>query len=876
MTSSGGHIITCSRCDREIPLAFWRAHVHSADHARCVESGCDRMAAGYAMRGMTPLCGTHLVQRHRRGHEARFVDGGICNVCGGYGQLVPSEVDAAESRGTRWERCSLCMGTGYLDEEILEIEHRRVEREQLAEYRRRSEMRREIEQGVARRRAEEEEDLNQRRRAEIERARQYEESRFRAATGRPAEASSGDGSDGDGEDDGSAGEDDGDGGPGDGQGRSHGRCRTIALLLLIVGLVVAAGAGGAAAVFYFGFGGELPQATPTPAQATATPTPTPVPTATPTPVPPTPTPTATATPTPTPTPTPRPTATPTPTPTVEPTPEETATPTPEPIDLVALAALVRPSVVKVSTDTAAGSGVIVEVDGAGKAVVVTNYHVIEGGSANIRVLADDGSSYEATLLGSDGSADLAALSVCCSASFQAAGLSETRPGQGADVFALGYPLDSDSAVLTRGIVSGVSLDTELDRWELQTDASLNPGNSGGALFTADGSVVGITTFVIRESGSGVPVEGFGFAVGSETVLSLLPTLKAGARVDDPSGGRNPATDTPGPFGPVDGYLEHDEDEFIEEYSAGVLRSDFVAEAEFHNPYPGVVGGWDYGFLFRDAGQHNFHAVVVENTSGMWFHYLRDGEEEGRLVDSGRASGLWLGSDGVNRLRLVAVGEQGWLFLNGEPIAMLDLTGGAGEGGIAAITGYHDGNELAGRRTRFREFSVHEPQPLGNRAGALDHTEDGFIERSLSRGTAGDFIATATFTNPNSANAGWWDYGFTFRGSGPDSYHGLYVTSDREWSHFLRTGGGQPVFSTSGRVLRLNTRAEGQNTLMVVAVGRAGLFYLNGNLVRELDLSEGSGQGSVSVASGFFEGGRLPGQSTPYEEFRVWSLDAPPR
>ena len=833
------------------------------------------MAVGYAIRGMTPLCGTHLVQRHRRGHEVRFVDGGVCNVCGGYGQLAPSEVDAAESRGRRWDRCSLCMGSGYLDEEILTIERRRIEREQLEEYRRRSDLRREIEQGVARRRAEEEEDLNERRRAEIERARQYEESRLRALTGKPAEESSDDGA-GEGEDDGDDGDgDDGDGEGGGGRRHGRGRCCTVALVLMIVGLVVAAGAGGAAAVFYLGFGGELPTATPTPAQATATPTPTPVPTATPT-LTPTPTPTATATPTPTPTPTPRPTATPTPTPTVEPAPEETATPTPEPIDLVALAALVRPSIVKVSTDTAIGSGVIVEVDETGKAVVVTNYHVIENDPANIRVLADDGSSYEARLVGSDGSADLAALSVCCSTSFQAAALSETRPGQGADVFALGYPLDSDSAVLTRGIISGVSFDMDLDRWELQTDASLNPGNSGGALFTADGSVVGITTFVIRESAAGVPVEGFGFAVGSETVLSLLPTLKAGARVDDPSGGRNPATDTPGPFGPVDGYLEHDEDEFIEEYSAGVLRGDFVAEAEFHNPYPGVVGGWDYGFLFRDSGQHNFHAVVVENTSGMWFHYLRDGTEEGRLVGSGKASGLWQGSDGVNRLRLVTLGEQGWLFLNGESIAMLDLTGGAEEGDIAVITGYHDGNELAGQRTRFREFAVHEPQPLGDRTGVLNHTEDGFIERSLARGSVGDFIATATFTNPNSGSAGWWDYGFTFRGAGPDSYHGLYVTSSREWSYFLRTGGGQPVVGGLGRVLRLNTRVEEQNTLMLVVVGQAGLFYLNGNLVRELDLHEGSGRGSIAAASGFLQRGRLPEGQTPYEAFRVWSLDPPPR
>ena len=864
MTSSGGRQITCSRCDREFPAAVWRAHVHSPDRARCVEPGCTQLAAGYAIRGMSPLCGTHLAQRRRREHEVQFVDGGMCTVCGGYGQVAPAD----ESRG-KWERCPLCWGSGYLDEERLNQERSRMDEEQLAEFRRRSELRREIEEGVESRRVEEEEQ-NRRRREDIERAKEYE-ARRRAGGQPPAQDGSKDDASDEGGDDGGSGDAAG-GDDAGGERHSHGRCRTIALVLIIVALVVAAAAGGAAGVFFLGFGGELPQAMPTPTEAAPTPTLTPVPpTATPTPVPPTATPTATATPHPTPTPTSRATATPIPVPTAIPTPEDTATPTPKPIDLVALAALVRPSVVKVSTGTAAGSGVIVEVDGSGKAVVVTNFHVIEDDPSNIQVLAEDGSSYDAAVLGSDGVKDLAALSVCCSESFQAAELSATHPAQGADVFTLGYPLDSDSAVMTRGIVSSVSFEASSDRWEVQTDASLNVGNSGGALFTADGEIVGITAFVIRESGTGVTVEGVGFAVGSETVLAVLPTLKAGARVDDPDTTRDPLTDTPGPFGPVEGYLRHDEDEFIEEHSAGILRSDFVATASFHNPYPAVISGWDYGFLFRDAGQHNFHAIIVEN-GGMWFHYLSDGAAEERLLSSGRASGLRLGSEGVNDLRVVALGDQGWLFLNDKMIGMLDLSGGAAEGNISAITGYHDDNEVAGRSTRFRQFAVHEPQPIGNRSGVLDHTEDGFIEWSAIGQDTSDFVAIATFTNPNAANAGWWDYGFIFRDSGPNRFHGVYVDREREWSHFLRTGGSERVFDSSGRVFSLHTGADAQNTLMLVVVGGTGLLYVNGDLVPELDLRGGATHGGVGVGSGFFEGGRLPGHQTQYDDFRVWSLD----
>ena len=866
MTSSGDRQITCSQCGRDLPAAYWPAHEHNTDRARCVEPGCTQFAAGFAIRGMSPLCGIHLVQRRRWDHEVWFVDGGICTACSGHGQVAPEEAEA------QWERCPLCEGAGFLDEEKLNQERSRAEEELLAEYRRRSELRRETEEGLARRR-EEERRLNERRRMEIERARQYEESRLRALSGQPPETGSDDGEGEDGGDDGGGGGGDGEGGGGRRHGR--GRCCTVALVLLIVGLVVAAAAGGAAAVFYLGFGGELPGATPTPTPTQATPTPAPAPVPTPTPTPtatptPTPTATATATPTPTPTPTATPTATATPEPTASPGPENTATPTPEPIDIDALAAIVGPSVVKVNTSGTSGSGVIVEVD-SDKAFVMTNYHVIEDDLNIIQVIAEDGSSYDASLLGLDGTRDLALLSVCCSESFQAAELVESRPAQGTDVFALGYPSASVSAEIVQGVVSSVSFDAEQDRWEVETDVPLSVGYSGGALFTAVGEVVGLTSFVVPGSGA-VTGEGIGFAVGSETVLEVLPTLQAGARVDGPGSGRDTVTDTPGPFGPVEGYLQHDEDEFIEEHGAGLLRSDFVAAAEFHNPYPAVISGWDYGFLFRDAGQNNFHAVIVENISGMWFHYLRDGADEARLVDSGRASGLWLGSEGVNDLRLVALEDQGWLFLNGRPIATLDLSGGAAEGNVSVITGYHNGNEQMGRSTRFREFTVHEPMSIANRSGVLDHTEDGFIERSLAAGSPSDFIAIATFTNPNAGNAGWWDYGFTFRGSGPDSYHSVYAGSNREWSHFVRTGGSRAMPNRSGRVLNLDTREDAQNTLMLVVAGEAGLLYVNGELVRDLDVREGAAQGSVGIGSGFFDGGRLPGQQTHYEDFRVWSLD----
>ena len=83
-------------------------------------------------------------------------------------------------------------------------------------------------------------------------------------------------------------------------------------------------------------------------------------------------------------------------------------------DLATVVEGVRSSVVKVSTASGTGSGVIVEVESNGSALVVTNYHVIEGGGA-VDVLVNDSDRYGATVLGFDASKDLAVLRICCSA-----------------------------------------------------------------------------------------------------------------------------------------------------------------------------------------------------------------------------------------------------------------------------------------------------------------------------------------------------------------------------------------------------------------------------------------------------------------------------
>jgi len=200
--------------------------------------------------------------------------------------------------------------------------------------------------------------------------------------------------------------------------------------------------------------------------------------------------------------------------------------TPAPVPgLAAVIASVRPSVVKINTPQAVGTGVIFEVlPLQNKALLLTNYHVVEG-YARVTVTVNDSTRYTGTVTGYDSDRDLAAVSIVGSG-FQALPFGDPEEVEVGDfVIAMGYALDlPGGASATFGYVSAVRED-DVGRVVIQTDAAINPGNSGGPLLSSSGEVLGINTYKFISSSGEVPVEGFGFAVSVVTVLEVLPQLK---------------------------------------------------------------------------------------------------------------------------------------------------------------------------------------------------------------------------------------------------------------------------------------------------------------------------------------------------------------
>jgi putative serine protease PepD len=226
-----------------------------------------------------------------------------------------------------------------------------------------------------------------------------------------------------------------------------------------------------------------------------------------------------------------------------------------------VAQAVSPSIVEISAASNAGrstgSGVIITADGE----IVTNNHVISGASA-VKVRLSDGKTYEADVLGTDPAKDLALIKLRNASGLKAATLGDSgKVKVGDEVVAIGSP-EGLTGTVTSGIVSALDRDVTVARDEerqqdprqgwpfefggqefngdtgestttykaIQTDASLNPGNSGGALINMNGEIIGINSAMYSPSaatGSTAGSVGLGFAIPVNTVKADLDSLRSG-------------------------------------------------------------------------------------------------------------------------------------------------------------------------------------------------------------------------------------------------------------------------------------------------------------------------------------------------------------
>ncbi|MDQ6909899.1 MAG: trypsin-like peptidase domain-containing protein, partial [Actinomycetota bacterium] len=213
-----------------------------------------------------------------------------------------------------------------------------------------------------------------------------------------------------------------------------------------------------------------------------------------------------------------------------------------PGDIRSILAKVEPAVVSISTQgfaqgnffevvpsEGAGTGMIITAEGD----VLTNAHVVAGAN-RIKVKLSTGEKvYDASVLGSDTSADVALVRIQGVSNLPTVELGKSSEIQvGDQVVAIGNALALPGGpTVTAGIVSALdrSLGGRSDMLEhlIQTDAAINPGNSGGPLVNPNGQVVGMNTAVIQSAGSGEGAQNIGFAIATDTIRPLVDSLRKG-------------------------------------------------------------------------------------------------------------------------------------------------------------------------------------------------------------------------------------------------------------------------------------------------------------------------------------------------------------
>ena len=161
-----------------------------------------------------------------------------------------------------------------------------------------------------------------------------------------------------------------------------------------------------------------------------------------------------------------------------------------------------------------GTGIVMTENG----YIITNAHVVDGGT-KVSVKLQNGSEYPATIVGSDSKVDIAVIKI------EASGLSAGEFGDpnslvfGEPAVVIGNPLGTFAGTVTSGIISATSREIEIGGYimkVMQTDAAVNPGNSGGPIINCRGQIIGVVSSKISEEG----VEGIGFAIPMDTALAV--------------------------------------------------------------------------------------------------------------------------------------------------------------------------------------------------------------------------------------------------------------------------------------------------------------------------------------------------------------------
>ncbi|NEP35609.1 NACHT domain-containing protein [Moorena sp. SIO3B2] len=159
-------------------------------------------------------------------------------------------------------------------------------------------------------------------------------------------------------------------------------------------------------------------------------------------------------------------------------------------------------------------------------------------------------------------------------------------------------------------------------------------------------------------------------------------------------------------------------------------------------------------------------------------------------------------------------------------------------------------------------------------GQLDHKNNEKITRYLPGNSIPlqNFIAQVRFFNPyDHCWKGRWDYGFLFR-NGKNAEYRLLIRANSTWELKLVDNNPNVPSLASGKINNLDVSANGSNTMRLIVENQTAYFFVNGEYIATLDLSEHQSPRLLYIGTGFYKGSEINGKTTKFTDFSVWSLD----
>lgn len=329
------------------------------------------------------------------------------------------------------------------------------------------------------------------------------------------------------------------------------------------------------------------------------------------------------------------------------------------------------------------------------------------------------------------------------------------------------------------------------------------------------------------------------------------------------------------FGPWSGSITSKpyDNQIIYHESETNLRN-LIVESVFVPPHYMSSGNrtWSLGFQLRqDTDSH--HRVVITNKK-KWYHYLKESGENSILVSSGTSSNIKTASGTKNHLKMVIVEDTGWLFINGKYSAEIDMSTGGTAGDTFVVSSIFKGEEFANEKTSFENFTVRSINKVNIAPnGTIAHDPSSkMIAAGGSSIKLKNFVVEVNIENPYSPSTGSWSTGVLMRNASFNNFYALVISSKGYWEHRFRSGLTEnSTVLNSGQSEAIETSGKTYNQIKIIVYEGLGVFYINGILIAQLDLSENQNPGPISVIGGYYTGDQIEGMSSKYKDYKIWEI-----